>query len=97
MQPALKGVRSVVGSCSEDKGEKAEEVVREASGGSGEGSEAIEQDASFEQETAQEFQVIMLFTVKWVEVVLSNQGVEEIKELKGELVKELILTKGYKG
>ena len=59
--------------------------------------EAIEQDASFEQETAQEFQVIMLFTVKWVEVVLSNQGVEEIKELKGELVKELILTKGYKG
>ena len=43
MQPALKGVRSVVGSCSEDKvsgGEKAEEVVREASGGSGERSEA---------------------------------------------------------
>ena len=43
VQPALKGVRSVVGSCSEDKvsgGEKAEEVVREASGGSGERSEA---------------------------------------------------------
>ena len=42
VQPAPKGVRSEVGSCSEDKvsgGEKAEEVVREASGGSDERSE----------------------------------------------------------
>ena len=43
VQPAPKGVRSVAGSCSEDKvpdGEKAEEVVGEVSGGSGERSEA---------------------------------------------------------
>jgi len=43
VQPAPKGARSVVGSCSEDKvsgEEKAEEAVGEASGGSGERSEA---------------------------------------------------------
>ena len=39
----------------------------------------------------------MLFTVQWGKVVLSNQGVEEIKELKGWASKGVNTNQGIKG